>query len=96
MTTYETLKETFGVAQGPDLWAETKHWWFVIADEIYWNRDFEVPEEWQFEPSPLGPQNEEDDFVTHVVQEASDEDLMDFGALIHRYARLLDYMGLSY
>ena len=80
-----------------DSWGNAMQWWFTIADEIYFNRDkLCVPDEWQFKPSPLGPSNDPDDYVTNVVKNTPDETLMGFGNLVHRYASLLKSKRMDY
>lgn len=64
---------------------------------FYFNReDLEVPNEWQFRPSPMGSANEEDDYATVVVREADDKSLMRFGKLLNRYAAILKKAGQDY
>jgi hypothetical protein len=95
--TLQSLKSEFRLMSSGDEWGDVMQWWFTIADEIYFNRDhLSVPREWQFKPSPLGPCNDPDDYATHVVQEADDESLAAFGALMNRYARLLRHCGKDY
>lgn len=91
------LKGEFNLFSDGDDWGNTVHWWFVIADEIYFNREtIAVPDEWKFRPSPLGPQNDDDDMVVGIIRETNDDDLLRFGAIIHRYARRLKHQGKDY
>ena len=91
-----SLKQEFNLTSDGDAWGNAMLWWFSIADEIHFNREFDVPSEWQFRPSPIGPSNDPDDYITTVVREASDAELQSFGALIHRYARALKHAGKDY
>lgn len=95
--TYEQLKAEFKMSCDDDIWGQTMLWWFTVADEIHFKRDdIETPESWQFRPSPLGPSNDPDDYVTVTVQDAIDEDLLRFGNLLDRYASRIKHAGLSY
>lgn len=96
-TDLKYLKAEFRLSDDGDSWGNVKQWWFTIADEIYFNRkNLRVPDEWQFKPSPMGPSNDPDDYVTNVVKDTPDEALMAFGNLVHRYARLLKSKGVNY
>ena len=94
---YSDLVFEFWTDLGSDVWGETMHWWFVVADEIYFNRPaMHVPDEWRFRPSPLGPSNEPGDLAADVVHDAGDEALARFGAFVHRYAQRLKAAGADY
>lgn len=94
--TYKDAVAEFKMFCDGDLWGTAMEWWFTVADEIYWNRDFEVPESWRFKPSPIGPANDPDNYETEVVRGMTDNDLLKFGNLINRYCRLLRNHGLDY
>ena len=80
-----------------DAWGNALNWWFVIADEIYFNRPaLHVPAEWRFRPSPLGPQNDPGDYASGVVVELDDALLKRLGAFCNRYCRLLKHLGKDY
>ena len=91
------LKADFRLMSDGDDWGNLKHWWFTIADEIYFNRPgLTVPASWRFRPSILGETNDPDDYVTTAVREATDDNLMRFGLLLDRYARFLIRAGKDY
>ena len=93
----KSLKQEFRMSHDGDTWGNTMRWWFTIADEIYFNREnIRVPNEWQFKPSPMGPSNDPDDYVTNVVKEADDDSLLAFGKIINRYASLLKRNEMDY
>ena len=95
--TLRDLKFEFRLTADGDGWGNAMHWWFVIADEIHFEREaLSVPDDWHFRASPLGSSNEDDDYAVTAVREADDGTLMAFGALMHRYARLLKHLGKSY
>ena len=94
---YGSLRAEFNVTSNGDAWGHTMHWWFSIADEIYFNRpNLSIPDKWQFKPSLFGEANDSDDYVTTCVREATDQDLETFGTLMHRYAQYLKHIGVSY
>jgi hypothetical protein len=97
MLSYEDMKDELRLfGDDGDPWGTVMSWWFAIADEIYFNRDFDAPTEWQFKPSPIGPSNEPDSYETEVVEQATDDALQKFGALMHRAAQLLKHMNRDY
>ncbi len=96
MVDLKSLKADFKLSCDGDTWGETMQWWFTIADEIYFNRDFPVPADWHFRPSPLGPSNEPGEWPVDIVEAAGDDELLAFGNLLNRYARLLKRAGKDY
>ena len=80
---------------GDDSWHHVMHWWFTVADELYF-RGVALPAAWRFRPSPLGPSNDPDDYVTGAVTACSDSLLLMFGRALNRYAKTLRAAGLSY
>ncbi len=94
--TYNDLKSEFRLTSDGDIWGTVMQWWLSIADEMYFYRDFQVPQCWEFKPSPLGPSNDTDDYVANCIAEADDISLIRFGNLIHRYASRAKNTGLSY
>lgn len=97
LTTKDLIAE-YRLTHCGDNWGNCMEWWFAIADEIYWNRapHLRVPDNWQFRPSPLGPQNEPESYTTEIVQSATDSALEEFGAMLHRYAAILKKRGEDY
>lgn len=96
--TLAELKAEFRLTSDGDDWGNVMHWWFTIAEEIYWHRgpSLEVPPSWRFRPSPLGETSDPDDYALSAVREADDSTLAAFGALIHRYAQRLKHIGRDY
>ena len=88
--TYEdAISEFRTMFDGGDAWGSTMNMWFAIADEIYHNREFDVPDNWKFRPSPFGPTNEPNDYATVIVEDMTDRALQHLGNVIHRYAGVL-------
>jgi len=81
---------------GSDPWGETMGWLFPIAEEIHFKRDFEVPADWYFRPSPFGYTIEEDDYRAGVLEGMNDADLLKFGQTLHRYELLLRRHDMNY
>jgi hypothetical protein len=92
----QELKAEFRLTYDGDDWGHVMYWLFSIADEIYFNRDFPVPTEWKFRPSPLGPTNDDDDYITNCIREANDASLLMFGKTMNRAARLLTAKNRNY
>jgi len=79
-------------ADNGDRWGSAMGAFFDVAEILYLEADGEVPDEWQYRPSPL-------------LREVSDEnkysgydheELAAFGHLLSRYTSILDGKGLSY
>lgn len=79
-----------------DMHADVSHWWFTIADEAWHNRRCQIPYNWGFHPSPLGPVNDPEDMATAAALAATDQELMRFGEVLHRYAGRLRRAGMAY
>lgn len=92
----QDLKFEFRLTNDGDDWGHVMRWLFAIADEIYFNRDFPVPADWGFRPSPLGPSNDDDDYTTQCVREADDASLLMFGKMMNRAANILAAMNCDY
>lgn len=92
----EALKFEFRLTNDGDDWGHVMSWLFVVADEIHFERDFDVPDDWGFRPSPLGKTTEEDDYYGSVVSMADDDSLLKFGNMLNRAARCLNANGKSY
>jgi hypothetical protein len=67
---------------------------FDIALELT-RRGVPTPAAWEFRCSPLGP-GEPEGFFAESIAEASTDNLVEFGELMHRYARRLQAAGLDY
>lgn len=93
--TYADLRDEYRMAGGYDPWGECMHWLFTIADHLHWSEG-ETPEAWHFRPSPIGPQNDPDDYVTEIVSEADPAVLVEFGNTLNRYASLMRAAGMDY
>lgn len=90
------MKTEFKLTGDGDRWGNTMNWLFNIADEIYFNRNFEVPVEWEFKPSCLGPSNDPEDWVQQIVISSNDVELLHWGKVLNRYADLLRKHGKDY
>ena len=93
---FADMKAEFRITHDGDDWGHVMQWLFSIADEIYFNRDFPVPVDWEFQPSILGPSNDPDDYTTEIVSNADDESLLRFGVMLNRAAACLRAKGKSY
>lgn len=90
------LNQEFRVTGCHDSWGNVMAWWFSIADHLTFNSDLYVPDSWEYRPSPLGPSNDPDDYVTNVLNETDDNLLLKFGNILERYARNLERHGKNY
>ena len=92
----DAMSEFRTMFDGGDAWDSTMNMWFAIAEEMYHNREFDVPESWQFRPSPFGNGNDPNDYATAIVEDMTDDALRHLGAVIHRYAGVLQRAGVDY
>lgn len=90
------MKSEYRLSFCGDNWGHAMAWHFAIADEIFFNRSFPVPHEWQFKPSPLGPSNDPESYETAIVENADDESLLLFGKIIFRLCQYMSGKGMSY
>jgi hypothetical protein len=83
---YDDLKTEFRLSNDDgDSWGSVMAWLFAIADEItfYRNPTLNVPNEWEFRPSPLGADTETQ---THkICHQAKDIALVKLGDTLWRY-----------
>lgn len=92
---YDDLRTEYRLTSGCDPWGDCMHWLFTIADHLHFNEG-ETPADWQYRPSPLGPTNDPDDYVTGIVSEAETAALIDFGNMLNRYAAMMKAAGMDY
>jgi hypothetical protein len=90
-----------------DAWGDTIEWWFAIAETLYHRYgNTELPREWKFRDSPIHSDEwPEDDNFDYVIQTIHDlikndavdyDDLLTFGNVLFRYARILEAAGKDY
>jgi hypothetical protein len=93
--TLDNLKAEFRMTGDGDDWGNCLQWWFIVAEEIALHRDVAIPDSWEYQQG-LGEQNDPDDYRTEIVRDATDAQLLAFGALLMRYARVLKHAGKDY
>lgn len=92
---YRDLRAEFGLLFDPgDPWGSTMGWRFDIAAELYL-RGAEVPEGWEYRPSP-GMTEREDTYEAEIAAQCDTESLVRFGNVLQRYDRLLRRAGMDY
>lgn len=94
--TIKDLKIEFRITNCGDAWGTTLSWLFAIAEELYFNRDTEVPDSWNFQPSPFGITTDDDSYELNVVRECDDALLIKFGNILSRYANFLKRANKDY
>jgi len=90
------LKHEFRMDYKSDEWGRTMHWLFNICDIIHFERDIDVPEAWQYRPSPFGSSIDDDDSDAEFLRLADTETLLTFGNMLHRLCDLLTRTGKDY
>lgn len=81
-----------------DAWGSSMQAWFAVAHELF-ARGADIPSHWEFKPGIcLTPETarEDDNYWFEVFGEYSDEDLVTFGNILERYARLLKHLEQNY
>lgn len=89
----DNLKDEFRLMCGGDEWGTAMSWWFAIALEMK-ERGLDIPDEWKFRAG-AGRSNAEE-YEGECCQQATDEALEEFGALMDRYCRYLKFKGKNY
>lgn len=93
---FKDLKQCFHETSSGDPWGNTMGWLFAIADYLHFETEIEVPEEWEFRPSPLGVGTEEDAYEWQALKEAEPEAILPFGRLLWRYRGYLKFKKKDY
>jgi hypothetical protein len=70
-------------------------WLFAICDRITFETDSQVPAEWEFRPSPLGPSND-DEYKIDIMSYLCEYQLLYVGEVLHRYIARLKKLGKDY
>jgi hypothetical protein len=78
-----------------DKWGESMGSWFDVANVLL-SRGIKAPGHWQFKPSPLGFDLDDDSYWVPIFKEYSDDDLITIGNFLERYTKMLRYNGLDY
>jgi hypothetical protein len=92
----QDLKFEFRLTNDGDDWGHVLTWLFAVAEEIYFERDFPVPDKWKFKPSIFGKTIDEADYCSVIVCQADDESLLAFGKILDRAAQCLRAHGKDY
>lgn len=92
----EDLVYEFKLNNSHDQWGNCLQWLFAVCEELYFNRGIDVPSEWQYRPSMLGASMDEAEYPSDVLKECSDDMLLRFGWILHRYADILKENGKDY
>jgi hypothetical protein len=78
-----------------DKWGEAMGTWFDVANVLL-SRGIQAPKHWQFKPSPLGADLDQDSYWIPVLESYTSQDLTTIGNFLERYTRLLRHNGLDY
>jgi hypothetical protein len=90
-----------------DRWGHAMAWWFGVAETLH-AMDEDIPDAWQFRPSPMNENrtladvaaSEEwpDTQIAEYVQDGtySATDLIHAGNVLSRYANILQRAGMAY
>lgn len=90
---FQNLKDEFRLTGNGDVWGNTMAWWFAVALEMN-DRGLTIPDEWKFRAG--AGRSDADTLEGEACQQASEEALEEFGALLNRYADYLKFKGKSY
>jgi hypothetical protein len=95
MITWRGMMQEFRLGDFGDAWGTTMGAWFSVACELY-NRGANVPDAWKFRPAATSGPQEVDEWWQEVFADASDADILRFGRVLTRYARILEKAGKDY
>lgn len=91
----DDLKAEYRASGSGDTYGDCMAAWFPVATELAIRGD-DVPAEWAFRAGAGGPQHEDGDYWADIVQQASTEALLEFGALMCRLHAICKARGLDY
>ena len=95
--TYRAMRQEYDLTSDNDQWGTCMNWLFTISAYLTFETDLECPDDWEYRPSPLGSDNDEDDYTYQIIKsEFSPDDVLSFGCVLFRYSRALERAGLSY
>lgn len=80
-----------------DPWGTAMSFWFQLCDYLHFLRRTDVPDEWQYRPSPLGCDIDENDMEQYLNwEEYTTAQLIDMGNFLCRYTNFLKRAGKDY
>lgn len=95
--TYADAKREFKFMRDPgDPWGSAMQWWFAVAESLTFTHGSDVPAHWEFRPSPIQTETDQDSLEAEFCDNADPDDLERFGNLLCRYADALKCAGYSY
>ena len=84
------LKNEYRLTFAGDDFGHALEWWFSVAEELY-NRDVELPVEWQYHHVPLSQRNEDTPYEAFYVKDIDSDVLLKFGKMLVRLMGYLKY-----
>ena len=67
----------------------------AIADYLHFRTAVEVPASWEYSPSPIATDIEEDCYLSHVMHQFEVSEVLHAGNILHRYRMYLRSKGLD-
>lgn len=98
MTKRNALVREYKMTGDCDAWGSAMNAWFAVAHELY-ARHANIPAHWEFKPGcTTTAENARDDgnYWFEVFQDYGTDDLIRFGNILERYARLIRRAGKDY
>ena len=96
MTDLTRLKAEIRTDGFSDPFATCMSWLFAVAEVIHFEREIDVPPEWQYRPSPVQTEPEPDRLEVDLLRDEDDETVLALGRLLYRWSRLIEARGDSY
>lgn len=94
--TYQDLCHEFRLTNDGDSWGTCMAWLFAIADYQMFELDVGPDPQWEFRPSPMGPNTESFEYQALVELEPAQDVLERFGASLWRLSSILKEHGKDY
>lgn len=79
-----------------DRWGSVMIFWFVVADEVHYNRPEAVPATWGFSPGLGGEPGSDDADLMADLHDVPTEALIGFGHALDRASQSLQAKGEDY
>lgn len=93
--TIKEFKYEMKLTNSGDSWGNAMNAFFEVAAHLY-DKGVTIPDEWEYSPSMASEQAEEDSYWFELFSIETEENLIKFGNLLHRYTEFLKFKGVDY
>lgn len=93
--TFKVFKSEYKYGFSGDHWGIALDAWFECAGAMWW-RGMSIPSEWNYSPGMASDPREPDSYFHALMNEASDEILLEIGNFLTRYCQYLKFKKCDY